>query len=136
MMREKTKCQSVTLYTHLGEDERGRARWGVTRVDGAAVFVRKGVRAGQPEAESSRAVVYIFEKASGLKKQYVDEDVFDEMVDREDVYTLHTDGRDRMYMGLSWSDTPPGGGKTMRPVAVTYNDKGRPGMHHVKVVCG
>lgn len=139
-MEKGMKCESVTFFTALGEDDDGVQRYHVTRVDGVAVFRRGGVRRQAVEGAArgdDRAVLYVFERALRMKRSFVEEDVFDEMGDREDVWTVHTDGRDRVVMGLEWGDAPPPdrGARVLRPVSVTYNDQGRRGMAHVRIVC-
>lgn len=135
-MVKGTQCESITLYTHVGEDENGVAQYQVMRMDGVAVFHRRGVKArGNTEGSGDRAVLYVFPRAIRLKADYVDEDVFDEMVERDGCFTVHTDGRDRVYLGLCWDAVPPGGSKVVRPVEVKYNDRGRRGLTHLKVRC-
>lgn len=136
-MDKRMRQESVTLYTHLGENDDGIPAYLVTRVDGACVFRKRGVKAGAdgvPQADDT-AVVYIFPRASRMRGEYVDAEVFDAMGLREGCWTIHPDGRDRIYLGLSWSVLPPLGSGTVRPVSVAYLDKGRPGLRHVKVVC-
>lgn len=135
-MHKGVRCESVTLYTHLGENEAGVARYLVTRVDGAAVFRRAGVRqsAGKVAQSGDRAIVYLFDGAMRVQRKYVEEDVFDAMEDKDGSWTIHTDGRDRVYLGLCWDVEPPEGPRVLRPVEVIYNDRGRKSLRHLKVV--
>lgn len=134
-MHRGARCESVTLFTHMGEGPDGVARYMATRVDGAAVFRRAGMRQerGQPLAGDDRAVVYVFDEAARVRRVYVDEDVFDALEDKDGYWTVHTDGRDRVYLGLSWDERPREGPRMLRPVSVVYNDQGRKGLRHLKM---
>lgn len=129
--------ESVTFFTALGEDADGVQRYRVTRVDGVAVFRRGGVRRDgrQGSVGDDRAVLYVFERASGMKRSFVPEEVFDGMDERDDVWTVRTDGRDRVALGVVFEDVPPDVGAVYRPVSVEYHERGRPGLRHVRVVC-
>lgn len=132
------RCESVTFYTHLGEDDDGVARWRVTRMDGVAVFRKGGVHKGSSGVQrgDDMATLYVFERAAGRREAFVEGGLFDAMEDTRGMWTVHEDGRDRVYLGLCWDESPPvGAGRLVRPVTVVHNVQGRPGLRHVKVVC-
>lgn len=138
-MKEHVKCESITIYTWLGE-ENGAARWQVTRMDGVAVFRRGGVRQHplQSLRGDDRAVLYIFEEQLRPRRRYVEAEAFAALkaAERDGAWTVREDGRDRVYLGLCWDARPPeGSAKVVRPVGVVVNGQGRRGMRHVKVTC-
>lgn len=130
-MLRGARMQPVTIYTRAGEDENGHARWAVTRVDGAYLARRAGVRqtAGQALQADDRAVLYLFRGA--MPPGYVSPGDYDGAEGR---WTLRGDGQDVVCVGYAYGETPPGDGSGLRVVRVMDHLSRRAAVAHLQAV--
>lgn len=127
----------ATLFIHVGEAD-GQARYLPVRLDGAAVFARDGVRQHplQQIRHEAGCMLYLFEgRVDAAGRTYVEPGVFDRLADKDGVWTVHPDGRDRLCLG--WDEDDEGLQTVImwRPMRVTVHGNGRRGVRHMKVEC-
>lgn len=120
---------------HQGEGADGQALWRAVRMDGVVAFVRQGVRKHPLQAARAedRLTLYVMERARCVDLAFVDEGSYDALADREGVWTVHTDGRDRACLGWTQADAPPEDGTAYRVVSVADNAVGRGAVRHLRI---
>lgn len=128
---------TVTLFTHIGDDAEGRARYHKTIVDRALVRISDGVKqypARNLEGDD-RATVYFWVGRCLAGPQFVLAEQFDEAARERGCFTVRADGRDMLFYGATTDETPPESPGTYRIVGVSVNTRGSERVSHVMLRC-